>query len=283
VLGEGGMGTVYLARDVVLDRQVALKVLEQVTPSAAARLEREARILGRLEHPGIVPVHDFGELADGRSFYAMKRVRGERLDRFVAAGTGLHARLEVFARICEAVAFAHAHGVIHRDLKPENVMVGEFGEVLVLDWGLAVETFDKGDGSQLQELRLGTENPPTGGEQRGSGTPPYMAPEQERGGDIDERADVYALGTMLDGMADRAPALTAIVRKARQPHRADRYSSVRELSADITRFLAGDAVGAHRETIVDRARRVAARYRIPIALVATYMIVRLLLLWTLRI
>lgn len=263
LLGEGGMGAVYLARDTVLDREVALKVLERPTPQTAARLEQEARILGRLEHPGIVPVHDFGELADGRSFYAMKRVRGERLDRFVAAGADLHARLDVFVRICEAVAFAHAHGVIHRDLKPENVMVGEFGEVLVLDWGLAVEK--------------GVAPDP------GSGTPPYMAPEQERGEEVDERADVYALGMMLAGMSDLAPAVRAIADKARRPNRSDRYATVRDLSADVTRFLGGAAVGAHRETIVDRARRVAARYRIPVALVATYIIVRLLLLWTLRI
>jgi len=134
VLGRGGMGVVYLARDTVLDREVALKIVERPAGDA-----NEARILARLEHPGIVPVHDFGELPDGRLFYAMKRVRGDRLDRWMAAGHDLAERLGVFLRVCDAVAFAHANSVIHRDLKPENVMVGEFGEVLVLDWGIAHE------------------------------------------------------------------------------------------------------------------------------------------------
>ena len=138
VLGRGGIGTVYLARDSVLDRDVAVKVLDSLVgdQALAEHLQQEARILARLEHPGVVPVHDFGRLADGRLFYAMKRVRGQRLDRW-AATADPHARLAVFLRMCDAVAFAHAHGVIHRDLKPENVMVGEFGEVLVLDWGIA--------------------------------------------------------------------------------------------------------------------------------------------------
>jgi serine/threonine protein kinase len=138
ILGRGGMAVVYLARDTTLDREVALKVLDwSVDATSRERLSREAHILARLEPPGIVPVHDFGQLADGRLFYAMKRVRGDRLDRWLAARPALHARLSVFLRICDAVAFAHAHGVIHRDLKPENVMIGHFGEVLVLDWGVA--------------------------------------------------------------------------------------------------------------------------------------------------
>src|SRR3954463_1377884 len=175
ILGRGGMGVVYLARDTVLDRDVALKIVERPSDDA-----NEARILARLEHPGIVPVHDFGELPDGRQFYAMKCVRGDRLDRWMASGRDLSARLGVFLRVCDAVAFAHAHGVVHRDLKPENVMVGEFGEVLVLDWG--VESI--------------------------AGTPPYMAPEQ--GGaaaSVDYRADVFALGAMLQEMNGPAAIL----------------------------------------------------------------------------
>jgi serine/threonine protein kinase len=137
------MGTVYRARDRDLGREVALKVVAAPATgwvdAPEARLLAEARILARLEHPGLVPVHDLGTLPDGRVFYAMKRVRGRRLDAYArerrAGGRG--ELLRVFERICETVAFAHAHGVIHRDLKPENVMVGSFGEVLVLDWGLA--------------------------------------------------------------------------------------------------------------------------------------------------
>src|SRR4051795_11641567 len=188
-LGRGGMGIVYLARDTALDREIALKIVDRGAPGTRTdspdALAHEARILARLEHPGIVPVHDFGELPDGRLYYAMKRVRGDRLDRWVSAGHELADSLTVFLRVCEAVAFAHAHGVVHRDLKPENVMVGEFGEVLVLDWGIA-------------ELR-GARGELHGASGAIAGTPDYMAPEQARGdAAIDHRADVFALGLMLD-------------------------------------------------------------------------------------
>ena len=132
------MGTVYRALDATLDREVALKVstLGPADPEEAERMRREARVMARLEHPGIVPVHDSGQLPDGRVYYAMRLVRGERLDGW-ARGASLSDRLGAFRKACEAVAFAHAHGVVHRDLKPENVMIGAFGEVLVLDWGVA--------------------------------------------------------------------------------------------------------------------------------------------------
>jgi eukaryotic-like serine/threonine-protein kinase len=260
VLGRGGMGIVYLARDTGLDREVALKIVDR--PSEAAN---EARILARLEHPGIVPVHDFGELPDGRLYYAMKRVRGDRLDRWMASGRDLAARLGVFLRVCEAVAFAHAHGVVHRDLKPENVMVGEFGEVLVLDWGIATE--------------LQTAN----GRLQIAGTTEYMAPEQARGdADLDHRVDVYALGVMLEAIAEAAP-VAAIARKARADDPAARYQGVQELAADVSRFLAGRAVEAHRERLLDRLARVGRKYRLPMLLVLTYLVMRVLLLWLVRI
>jgi serine/threonine protein kinase len=259
VLGRGGMGVVYLARDTVLEREVALKIVERPSDEA-----NEARILARLEHPGIVPVHDFGELPDGRLFYAMKRVRGDRLDRWMATERDLGERLGVFLRVCETVAFAHAHGVIHRDLKPENVMVGEFGEVLVLDWGIARELQDAEGKLQI------------------SGTPDYMAPEQARGdAAVDHRADVFALGAMLESIASSAPVL-AIARKARSAEAAARYQDVRALAADVSRFLAGRAVEAHRERLVDRLARFWRRYRLPILLVLTYLVVRLLFLWIMR-
>ena len=137
-VGQGGMGTVYRAYDRELEREVALKVLrpDLVDAEAAPRLEREARILARLEHPGIVPVHDAGTLSDGRVFYVMKLVRGEGLEEFASRAT-LTEILRLFLRVCETIGFAHARGVVHRDLKPSNIMVGAFGEVLVLDWGIA--------------------------------------------------------------------------------------------------------------------------------------------------
>jgi len=256
VLGRCGMGVVYLARDTVLDREVALKIVERPSEDA-----NEARILARLEHPGIVPVHDFGELPDGRLFYAMKRVRGDRLDRWMASGRDLSERLGVFLRVCETVAFAHAHGVVHRDLKPENVMVGEFGEVLVLDWGVAT-TPSQSASSQRHIV----------------GTTEYMAPEQARGEVVDHRADVFALGAMLESIAELAPVL-AIARKARSDEPASRYQDVQSLAADVSRFLAGRAVEAHRERLLDRLTRFGRRYRLPILLVLTYLVARILLLW----
>ena len=138
-VGRGGMGAVYAARDTLLDRDVAIKVSNAVAAGTGLdeRLRDEALVLARLEHPGIVPIHDAGVLADGRLFYVMKLVRGETLATYLARLTGEPRKLAIFERVVETVAFAHAAGIVHRDLKPENIMVGSFGEVLVLDWGLA--------------------------------------------------------------------------------------------------------------------------------------------------
>ena len=138
-LARGGMGTVYLAEDTKLNREVAIKVLStpELNSGLARRMVREAQIVARLEHPGIVPVHDVGVLEDGRVFYAMKFVRGSRLDEYAVRADSIKDCLRKFQAVCDAVAFAHAHGVVHRDLKPQNIMIGSFGEVLVLDWGVA--------------------------------------------------------------------------------------------------------------------------------------------------
>jgi len=265
ILGRGGMGVVYLARDTALDREVALKIFDRAPGDA-----NEARLIARLEHPGIVPVHDFGELPDGRQFYAMKLVRGDRLDRWMGAGRDISERLGVFLRVCDAVAFAHAHGVVHRDLKPANVMVGEFGEVLVLDWGIAAELTNADSGSRGRDSIVGT--------------PEYMAPEQARGdAGVDHRADVFALGAMLAGIAAGSAPVVAIARKAQSPDPASRYQSVAALAADVNRFLAGRAVEAHREPLVDRLVRIGRRHRLPILLVLTYMAARVLLLYFFRV
>jgi serine/threonine protein kinase len=267
-LGRGGMGVVYAAHDRMLDRDVAIKVLDGPDPNGGAgrRLQQEAKILGRLEHPGIVPVHDAGTLVDGRLFYVMKLVRGDRLDRALDARASLAERLELFLRICDAVSFAHAQGVVHRDLKPENVMLGPFGEVLVMDWGVA-----KVLGSDADDAIVGT--------------PGFMAPEQHAGADgvaIDARADVYALGVILQGLLD-APVprpLAAIARRAQAQEIAQRYSSVEALAADVGRFRDGQPVHAYRESLIERLGRIYRRHRLPILLVAAYMVMRiLLLLW----
>ena len=156
------MGAVYAARDTLLDRDVAIKVSNAVAAGTGLdqRLRDEALVLARLEHPGIVPIHDAGVLADGRLFYVMKLVRGETLATYLTRLTGEPRKLAIFERVVETVAFAHAAGIVHRDLKPENIMVGSFGEVLVLDWGLAKVL----GGPAATGLR--------------AGTPGFMAPEQ---------------------------------------------------------------------------------------------------------
>lgn len=213
----GGMGTIYLAEDTQLQRRVALKVVH--TPETAhalsVRMLREARVIAQLEHPGIVPVHDVGELPDGRVFYVMKLVQGQRLDEYVRHELELPERLRIFQKACEAVAFAHSHGVLHRDLKPENIMVGAFGEVLVMDWGLAkvlsedakivdCESWIVDRAASTQLSTTNNQQPATGNQhqtQHGTvlGTPAYMSPEQKRGEieQLDQRTDVYALGAIL--------------------------------------------------------------------------------------
>jgi serine/threonine protein kinase len=282
-LGRGGMASVWEAEDTELGRSVAIKV-------SSDAVRAEARVLASLEHPGIVPVHDVGTLPDGRVFYVMKLVRGERLDDWLAKEPRppRTAVLRVFEKICEAVAFAHAAGVIHRDLKPENVMIGEFGEALVLDWGI--------EGI--------------------AGTPAYMAPEQHERAALDAKTDIFCLGATLyfilaghapfDGRRARSaertesrlggvggrstltareapplegvPApLASICATAMAAAPRDRYMSATMLAADVGRFLDGDAPRAHRETPLERVARFASRHRVVLTLLATYLVIRLLL------
>jgi len=259
-IGRGGMGAVYVAFDEQLGREVAIKVSTGVRGADVERLLKdEARILASLEHPGIVPIHDGGRLADGRMFYVMKRVRGATLAEHIVAVPSLSERLGIFERICEAVNFAHAHGVIHRDLKPDNVMIGPFGEVLVVDWGVAT----KGD-ADADERVIGT---------RG-----FMAPEQERAEDVSAGADVYSLGAVLAWLTgDTAPrALRAICARAMAPTPDERYATAAALAADVARFRAGHAVDAHHESLLERIARVSWTYRVPILLVLGYIVMRAL-------
>ncbi|HTC23073.1 MAG TPA: serine/threonine-protein kinase [Gemmatimonadales bacterium] len=296
-VGQGGMGTVYRASDLVLGRDVAVKVLrgDVADAEAAGRLEREARILARLEHPGIVPVHDVGLLRDGRVFYVMKLVRGERLQDFARSAPRSDV-LRVFLRVCETVGFAHAHGVVHRDLKPSNIMVGAYGEVLVLDWGIArvVGTGRTADAGGTTSTSGGAGRGPDGDSSEpvtapGTvlGTPGFMAPEQAQGhpGLADARTDVYGLGAILrtivlgDGNGRDVPRpLAAIWGRALSTDPAARYPSAADLAADITRFLDALPVSAHRETLGERVGRIFRKYQTAIILVLTYLAVRLLFL-----
>ncbi len=306
-IGQGGMATVFRVRDTVLNRICAMKVLRLPDDAAGIgpRLRLESRILADLEHPGIVPVHDAGELPDGRPYYVMKYVRGRRLDDVVHDGVDLAERLRIFERVCEAVAFAHSRGVIHRDLKPENVMTGEYGEVLVLDWGVARVLVDRDGRDARCESRDDVGADELGPVTRHGtvlGTPGYMAPEQASGeiGEVGPTADVYALGGILwyllsgehpsaepaahvPPLSGAVPArLIAISTKARAAAPADRYESVELLSADIRRFLEGSAVGAYRETLWDRLGRLAHRHRVAILLVLAYLLLRAALIFFAR-
>jgi serine/threonine protein kinase len=300
------MGTVYLAVDEELGREVAIKIPNALaSASLERRLRSEARVLATLEHPGIVPIHDAGRLADGRLFYVMKRVRGQTLHEYLRGGPDLAERLRIFERICEPVAFAHAQGFIHRDLKPENVMVGAFGEVMVMDWGVAKRVDGRqsevGSHSRQSESSVGSHSrrsessAPTGTETDDGtviGTVGFMAPEQARGdsGDVDERADVYGLGAILFLLlAGRIPdthphgslrlsgvprPLAAICARALDAAPSKRYQSVSALADEVARYRNNQKVQAYRETAFERAVRFGRTYRTAILLVLAYIVMR---------
>jgi eukaryotic-like serine/threonine-protein kinase len=301
VLGEGGMGEVRLCRDRRIGRDVAVKVIRgaQVDrPEARARFEREARVLGQLEHPSIVPIYDLGVDADGAPYFTMRRLGGQTLEQVlhglrdgragIAQAFSRSRLLAVFASIAQAVAFAHARGVVHRDLKPANVMLGDFGEVYVLDWGLAkvIGAVELPSASADPDPGPGSSPATRAGE--AIGTPGYMAPEQIRGEleRVDERTDVYALGAILfeiltyqplhrgatipalyasalDGADARAsvrapdrdvpPELEAACVRATRQEPVDRFPTVRELVAVVEGYLAGD-----RD--LERRRAIAAEH-----------------------
>ncbi|HET6974759.1 MAG TPA: serine/threonine-protein kinase [Pyrinomonadaceae bacterium] len=287
-LGRGGMGTVYLTEDRELNRLVAIKVLNtpDITEDLRGRMIREAQIIAGLEHPGIVPVHDVGRLSDGRIFYAMKFVRGLRLDEYAAQGASFRDRLRKFQAVCDAVAFAHAHGVIHRDLKPQNIMIGSFGEVLVLDWGVAKVLQPRIHADERGSIGVHPRQSASNQTLDGTviGTRDYMSPEQARGeiDQIDERTDVYSLGAVLHFLiADKAtkPA-KAIFAKAMSNVPETRYASATELSADIGRLLDAEPVLAYRENVFERISRWVGKNRFLVLLVLAYLLMRIFLIFT---
>jgi serine/threonine protein kinase/Flp pilus assembly protein TadD len=261
VIGRGGMGVVYRARDLSLDRDVAVKLLPNRFPAdspAAGRFLAEARITGQLQHPGIPAVYRVGALPDGSPFLAMKLIKGRTLADLLRQRPDMAADrgrfVAIFEHVCQAVAYAHAHRVIHRDPKPANVMVGKFGEVQVMDWGVAKVlppggvTADEGparkrrpadDGTVIRTLRAGGADTPGGPEgstpqtQAGSvlGTPAYMSPEQA-GGDVDrldERCDVFGLGAVLCEILTGQPPYTGsdavqVYRRAIGANQADTHT-----------------------------------------------------------
>jgi formylglycine-generating enzyme required for sulfatase activity/tRNA A-37 threonylcarbamoyl transferase component Bud32 len=323
---KGGLGEVFVARDVELNRQVALKEIQHRhadQPTSRARFLLEAEITGALEHPGIVPVYGLGHYPDGRPFYAMRFVKGDNLadaiKRFHAAeGTGrdpgaraleFRKLLGRFVDVCNAIAYAHSKGVLHRDLKPDNVMLGKYGETLVVDWGLA-----KAIGRPDPSLHPDEEPvaPASGGSGvetlpgKALGTPQFMSPEQAAGEleRLGPQSDVYSLGatlyTVLTGrlafedrdvgavlqkvlrgefppprqVDQRVPRpLEAICLKAMAHKPDDRYATPRALAEDVERWLADEPVSAWREPWTARARRWAARHRTGVTAAAVAILV----------
>jgi eukaryotic-like serine/threonine-protein kinase len=282
VLGAGGMGKVVLARDARIGRDVALKILHpqhELDPAERARFLREAQVQGQLEHPSIVPVYDIDRRDDGTTFFTMRRVLGRTLAAIIddlkkgnAEAIQKYTQrvlLQAFATVCLTIDYAHKRNVIHRDLKPANIMLGEYGEVYVLDWGLA---------------RMIDPDAPVGDVPRLSvpgammGTPLYMPPEQMADPDVDKTADVFSLGMILfeiltlqrcrDPRAlyapvearpsvrvphmNIAPELEAICVQATQSLVVDRFQSAREIEEAIARYLEGDRDREQRRSIAAR-------------------------------
>jgi len=287
-LGEGGMAGVYRVQDRALNREVALKVISvgDAASNLAMRLLQEAHVIARLEHPGIVPVHDAGTLADGRVFYTMKLVQGRSLNQCDVSG--LPERLRLFHKICDTVSFAHSRGVLHRDLKPQNIMVGAFGEVLVMDWGLS-KLLGGSERPAECDQTAGAEARPVTAHGSVLGTPGYMAPEQARGDvtALDHRADIYSLGAVLKFLLANVRAVpravSAIVGKAMKVDPAHRYGSVEELSSDVAHYLDGLPVSAYPEGALRRLWRWAGKNRVWILLVLAYLLMRAaLIFWRTR-
>ncbi|MCO4747856.1 MAG: serine/threonine protein kinase, partial [Proteobacteria bacterium] len=311
-LGAGAMGEVFLVRDEALRRKVALKKVTSRAannPTLLARFLTEARVTAQLEHPSIIPVYGFERGEDGAPSYTMKLIQGTTFKEylrvcraFYEAGDkpdpdhGLDAALEHFLKVCDAMAFAHDRDILHRDLKPDNIMLGAFGEVVVMDWGIARV---RGEDDEALATLTGLEGPSTAQLTRlgqAIGTPAFMSPEQALGENerLDGRSDLFSLGLILfeivtlerayTGHAPMAVLskaqeghlppvaaklaglrvsrqLAAVVRKATRRRPADRYADVAAMADDIRRYLRGDAVSAVRESGLQRMGRWLSRHR----------------------
>jgi tetratricopeptide (TPR) repeat protein/tRNA A-37 threonylcarbamoyl transferase component Bud32 len=305
---QGGLGQVWLALDGDLGRHVALKELQPERagdPVLAARFLEEAQITGQLEHPGIVPVYELARRSgDGRPFYTMRFIRGRTLAEAIEAYhrkrmTGdagpldLHTLLNAFVAICHAVAYAHSRGVIHRDLKPRNVVLGDFGEVVLLDWGLAKPIGRLEPDAALASVALdGSARRDATVQGQVLGTPAYMPPEQAQGAPADRRSDIYGLGAVLfEILTGRPPfrgddtrdllrrvileepphpreivatvprALEAVCLKALAKRTADRYGSAAEFADEVRHFLADEPVTACVEPVLARCGRWMRRHK----------------------
>ncbi len=307
-IARGGMGKILAARDRRLRREVVIKVMRREFGRIDPRFEREALITARLQHPSIVRVYDAGVLGDGRAFYAMERVRGRSLEVVLAETTTLADRLALLPHaiaVCDALAYAHNEGVVHRDLKPANILLGPFGETVVIDWGLAkdlnADEVEPGPVDPTEDTYEGTASN-SALTQHGAvmGTPAFMAPEQARGEVADERTDVYALGALIYTMLTGAPPvmgtssdevidavatgkrkriieaeprlppeLASIVERAMGHERDERYATAKALADDLRSFAAGKLVPSHAYSTWQLVRRWVARHRVSVGIGAT--------------
>jgi len=269
--GRGGLGRVSRAHDRELGRDIAIKELISRGHLSEVRFLREAVITARLEHPGIVPIYEAGRWADGTPFYAMRLVSGRPLRDLLAERKTISERIGLLHHViavADAIAYAHGRNIIHRDLKPSNVLVGDFGETVVIDWGLAKDI------TAIEGTSIG--GPPRASQDDGLtsagsvlGTPAYMAPEQERGEPVDQRADVYAIGAMLWELCslEKLPPsfsdqrsrmlrrsgidqdLITMIEKALDPDPARRYLDAGAFAADLKAFKAGTRIAARRYSL----------------------------------
>ncbi len=302
-IAAGGMGKITRARDRRLGRDVAIK--EMLAPELRARFEREATITARLQHPAIVPIYEAGTWPNGNAFYTMRLVEGGTLASAIEGARTLVERLALLPHIVavtEALAYAHSRRIIHRDVKPQNVLVGEFGETVVIDWGLAKEldhpdVVEAGHPAAAPDLTLA-----------GSviGTPCFMAPEQARGDEIDERADVFALGAILynvlagqppywdqprdtaeqliEAVLARPPTpilahapdapgdLRAIAERAMARDPKARFASAKEMAEELRRFQAGQLLVSREYSLRDHLARWITRHKAPVAVGALFAI-----------
>lgn len=304
-LAAGGLGQVFVARDEQLRREVALKEIQPRHADDAvsrARFLREAEITGGLEHPGIVPIYALGAYPDGRPYYAMRLVQGETLqDALLRYHTRerrnprtLRQLLRRLVDVCNAIAYAHAQGVIHRDLKPENILLGAFGETVLIDWGLAKRRHVESEKNAPPESHASEPAPEATVAGQAVGTPQFMSPEQAAGAldALGPATDIYSLGATLYCLLTGVPpvegtnlgdmlrrvihgefptprqrlrsipaGLDAICRKAMALRPQDRYASAKELADDLERWLADEAVSVHRESLAGRLARWSRRHR----------------------
>ncbi|MBX2810395.1 MAG: serine/threonine protein kinase, partial [Myxococcales bacterium] len=296
--GRGGLGRVLAARDLRLGRVVAIKEMLHDHPELRKRFAQEALITAQLEHPSIVPVYDVGVWSGGKPYYTMKLVHGRSLNQLVCERRSLDERLPLLTNmlmVADAVAYAHSKQVIHRDLKPDNVIMGDYGESVVIDWGLAKHLQSH---NEIEMPMTSTDNGALTQQGTVLGTPVYMPPEQARGEEVDQRADVYALGAMLyyllsgeppysgesskdilHKVETQSPApldtfvsvksdLVTVINKAMAREPADRYADAKELRDELQRYQDGQLVRAHRYPLHQQLWRKLRRSTVPIMITA---------------